>query len=87
MKLNWLLVIFLVVCLYLLIVIRDDLLQNRDLKKERAYVFLRVKEVSSDIDNFDRKIKEVKTSKTIERLARERLNFVKKGEIAYKVCQ
>jgi len=87
MKLNWLLVIFLVVCLYLLIVIRDDLLQNRDLKKERAYVSLRVKEVSSDIDNFDRKIKEVKTNKTIERLARERLNFVKKGEIAYKVCQ
>mgnify|MGYP001598299334 CR=1 FL=1 len=87
MKLNWLLVIFFVVCLYLLLVIRDDLLQLGDLKKERGHVSLRVAEISRDISDFDRNIKEIKTNKTIEKLARERLNFIKKGEIAYKVCQ
>jgi len=87
MRINLFVLLFVAMMLYLLLGIRDDIIQQKDLVAEKTALITRTKEIIADNNNLARSISTINSSKTIERLARERLNFVKKGEVGFKVCR
>jgi cell division protein FtsB len=80
-----LLFIFLVV--YFLFQIRDDLLRRQELVSSKTKLTSRLKEEENKRSTYRQALNDLKSDRKLEELARERLNLIKKGEIAFKVCQ
>ncbi len=87
MRINVLVLLFAIVMIYFLYLIREDISQNKELAKEAATLSARIKTISEDNQNLAASFIKTKSDKNIERLARERLNFIKKGETAFKICR
>jgi len=62
-------------------------MQNKELEADKATIASRLNYVSSENENIKISLKKTNDGKHIEKIARERLNFIKKGEIAFKVCR
>lgn len=87
MKLDLGLIFIALLMVYFLHLIRGDIMQNRDLLSEKSLLSAKIKQVEEESRAYALEIKSAGTQNTIERLARERLNFTKKGEIAFKICR
>ncbi len=87
MRINiwYLLIVF--VGLYFIFQIRGDIIQHKELSSDKTALAARIKEFSEENGKLTASIANAKSGKNIERLARERLNFIKKGETAFKICQ
>jgi cell division protein FtsB len=85
MKFNLLTLLLIVLALCFLFQIREDLLTERNLFKEKEMLLAKIEVLTAENEKLASDI--LKSDKNVERLARERLNLIKKGEIAYKVCQ
>lgn len=74
-----------VLALYFLFQIREDLLTERGLVKEKEMLLTKIELLTAENEKLASDI--AKSDQNTARLARERLNLIKKGEIAYKICQ
>ncbi|OGC16280.1 hypothetical protein A3J90_01060 [candidate division WOR-1 bacterium RIFOXYC2_FULL_37_10] len=87
MKVNLWIVLLVLLLSYLLLLVREDLIQNKMLKNNKQWAESKIDNLSWKNTELNNSLNKIKTAKTIEKLARERLNFTKKGEIAFKICQ
>lgn len=62
-------------------------MQNKALEKDRIMLTAKTKRILSENEETKTRITSLNASETIEKLARERLNYIKKGENAFKVCR
>jgi len=87
MKINaWTLLLMFIV-LYFIFQIRQDVLRYNNLVSENQNVEKGLKKIKSNNLDLENKIIALSLDNAIENLARERLNLIKKGESAYKVCR
>ncbi|MGB9612902.1 MAG: FtsB family cell division protein [Candidatus Margulisiibacteriota bacterium] len=82
-RLGWILFIFLVV--YFIFLIRQDIIDNLDLRKEQERLIKKIEEEKNFAQEMKERIEDLKEGNLVEALARARLGLVKKGETAYKV--
>ncbi|MBI5699783.1 septum formation initiator family protein [Candidatus Saganbacteria bacterium] len=87
MKFNIWALLFIFLVVYFLFQIRDDLLRRQELVSSKAKLFSRLKEEELKQSTYRRALTDLSSDRKLEALARERLNLIKKGEIAFKVCQ
>lgn len=85
MKINLLTLFLIVLALYFLFQIREDLLTEKGLIKEKEMLLAKIELLTAENQKLAADINQ--SDKNTERIARERLNLIKKGEIAYKICQ
>lgn len=83
--LGWLL--FVVMVGYFIFLIRQDIIDNLELKKEIANTGRTVAAEKSAALKTNERLAELKSDDMIEELARTKLGLVKKGETAYKVVK
>ena len=83
--LGWLL--FVVMVVYFIFLIRQDIIDNLELKKEIAGTGRTVEAEKSAALKTNQRLAELKSDDMIEELARTRLGLIKKGETAYKVIK
>lgn len=77
--------LFAIALFYFLYLIREDILQRNGLISERTALLARISTITQKNDELSDTL--AKNDKNLERLARERLNMAKKGEIVYKICR
>lgn len=87
MKINIWVLLSAVIIAYFLYQIRGDIIQHKELSSEKSSLISRLKQISVENNDLANSIAKAKDIATIERLARERLNMIKKGETAFKICQ
>lgn len=87
MKFNIWTLLFIFLVVYFLFQIRDDLLRRQELVTDREKLTSRLKEEEKKRLTYRRALVDLRSDRKLEELARERLNLIKKGEIAFKVCQ
>ena len=87
MKINAWTLLLIFVILYFVFQIRQDVLRYYSLVEENQKTEKSLKEIGSGNLDLEKKIKMLSQDSVIESLARERLNLIKKGETAYKVCR
>ncbi len=89
MRINFWVLLLVIFSLYFLYLIREDILQYNELEKERVSFSLKTEKTIKENEALSATLKKLSQNSgvLVERLARERLNFIKKGELAYKVCQ
>lgn len=87
MKFNIWTLLFIFLVVYFLFQIRDDLLRRQELVSSKTKLTSRLKEEENKRSTYRQALNDLKSDRKLEELARERLNLIKKGEIAFKVCQ
>lgn len=78
-------VLFILIIIYFIFIIRQDIIDNLDLKKERERVAAELLEQKKVSKNLQERLKALNTNSYIEELARTKLGMIKKDETAYKV--
>jgi cell division protein FtsB len=87
MKINaWTLLLAFVI-LYFVFQIREDVLRYYRLVADRQEMEKSIREIMASNRDLNQRISALNDNYLIESLARERLNLIKKGETAYKVCR
>ena len=84
-RLGWLLFFLLVI--YFIFLIRQDIINYLDLKKEIQLVSKKNEQAEKRAADLKERLQLLKDDDLIEELARTRLGLVKKGETAYKVVR
>jgi cell division protein FtsB len=79
------LILFVLIIVYFIFLIRQDIIDNLELKREEQRVAVNIQKEEKLSKELQNKLKALKSSGYIERLARTRLGLIKKGEAAYKV--
>jgi cell division protein FtsB len=79
------LVLFLLIISYFIFLIRQDIIDNLDLKGEEQRAVSGIEQEVKLERELKERSKKLDTDKQIEALARTRLGLIKKGEKAYKV--
>jgi cell division protein FtsB len=87
MKINAWTVLLLFLVLYFVFQIREDVLRYYRLVADRQKMEKSINEILVNNQDLKKRISALNDSALIESLARERLNLIKKGETAYKVCR
>jgi cell division protein FtsB len=82
---GWLL--FIVMVIYFLFLIRQDIIDNLELKKEIVSAGKTVAAEKLTVVKTNDRLAHLKSDDMIEELARTKLGLVKKGETAYKVVR
>lgn len=72
---------------YFLYLIREDIIQYKNLEAEKDRLNSEIVLLEKENRDLELLISKANSNWVIEKMARERLNLVKKGEIAYKICQ
>jgi cell division protein FtsB len=86
MKFNlWTLLIIFIIG-YFVFQIREDVLRFRELRDEKLKLTSRIDELKTENTALKKRLTRLTQGYYIESLARERLNLIKKGETAFKVC-
>ena len=78
-------ILFLLIVIYFIFLIRQDIIDNLELKREeqRIRTNLELEErLSGELGN---RLKELMSNNYIEELARTKMGLIKRGETAYKV--
>lgn len=86
-KLNIWTLLFVFLILYLIFQIREDLLRFKELNSEKEKLTKGISAEQQKNRQLLSLIKELNRPYFMEGLARERLNLIKRGETAYKICQ
>ena len=84
-RFGWLLFVLMVI--YFIFLIRQDIIGNLELKKEKAAVIKSLEAGQHRTLNLNDRLARLKSDDMIEEIARTRLGLVKKGETAYKVVR
>jgi cell division protein FtsB len=71
--------------LYFVLLIRDDLIKNSELKKEKDNLVAGVRSEVLRKEELKASLKDLNSKQYIGRVAREKLGYVEQGERAYKV--
>ena len=87
MKISVWAIVFLFLFAYLLLLLREDVAQNKTLKNEKDFLSSKIMEISESNIILEKNIRFAAGKTFVEKSARENLNFVKKGETTFKVCQ
>jgi cell division protein FtsB len=82
---GWLM--FIAAVVYFIFLIRQDIIDNRELKKEIALAGRAVEEERTAALRTNDRLARLKSDDMIEEAARTQLGLVKKGETAYKVVK
>jgi cell division protein FtsB len=85
LKKNVWLILIISAILYVVLVIRNDLIQNSNLKSERDKLEAGVKSEALRKEELKESLKDLNSKQYIGRVAREKLGYVEQGERAYKV--
>ena len=86
MKFNLLTCVFALLIIYFIFQIREDVLRFNELANDSVKFSQKLSEIKATNLDLIQRLAKLKQAYFIEELARERLNLVKKGETAYKVC-
>ena len=81
------LLLFSALIIYLLYQIQGDIIQHKELSSDKISIASKTRAVTEENKTLTLLLAKANNSSNIERLARERLNFIKKGETGFKVCQ
>jgi cell division protein FtsB len=84
-RIGW--ILFLALIVYFIFLIRQDIIDYRQLKKEKENVLKRVAEEKEMVKNLQVRLEKLEKGELVEELARTRLGMIKKGETAYKVIR
>jgi cell division protein FtsB len=84
-RFGWLL--FALMVIYFIFLIRQDIIDNLDLQKDRAAVIKSLESEKSLTLGLNDRLSRLKSDDMIEEIARTKLGLVKKGETAYKVVK
>lgn len=87
MRRNLLALFIFLILAYFLYLIREDIIQYKNLEAEKDRLNSEIVLLEKENRNLELLISKANSNWVIEKMARERLNLVKKGEIAYKICQ
>ncbi len=87
MKFNAWTLLLLLIILYFVFQIREDMLRYYGLLADNKNLNASILELKTSNEDLKHTILALGNNDQIEALARERLNFIKKGETAYKVCR
>ena len=71
--------------LYFIFLIRQDIIDNLELRREIRAVSQKNEQAQAEQDELSRRLARLKGDDLIEELARTRLGLIKKGEVAFKV--
>jgi cell division protein FtsB len=82
-RLGWL--IFALLVLYFIFLIRQDIIDYFDLKREEKHILKNLKKEEIINQRLQKGLQKAQSDKQLEKLARTRLLMIKKGETAYKV--
>lgn len=82
-KLGW--ILFFLSLLYFIFLIRQDIIDNLDLRKETRAISGKIEQEEADSGRMGKRLARLQNDDLIEELARTRLGMIKKGEKAYKV--
>ena len=82
-RLGWL--IFALLVLYFIFLIRQDIIDYFDLKREENHILKNLKKEEIINQRLQKGLQKAQSDKQLEKLARTRLLMIKKGETAYKV--
>ncbi len=82
-RLGWLL--FLLLLLYFIFLIRQDIIDCFDLQREEKHLLKNLKKEEMVNQQLQRELQRAQSDKQLEKLARTRLMMTKKGETAFKV--
>lgn len=77
--------IFILVIVYFIFLIRQDIINNLGLKEEQARLAAGWQKEERQNKLLTDRIAALKSDNCVEQLARTRLGYIKKGETAYKV--
>lgn len=78
-------IVVILLVLYFIFLIRQDIIDNLDLQKEVWHSELKLKEGAWLANILHNRLALLRSDEQIEMLARTRLGLIKKGEKAYKV--
>lgn len=87
MKINIWALLFVFLITYLVFQIREDLLRFNGLTSEKDKLLRGISEEGDKKQKLLNQAKKLDQDGYLEGLARERLNLIKRGETAYKICQ
>ncbi|MFC1510993.1 septum formation initiator family protein [Candidatus Margulisiibacteriota bacterium] len=79
------LILFILVVVYFIFLIRQDIIDNLELKSDVRRLTKSIAQEKQSTEQMQKKLKQLQSNSYIEKLARTRLGLVKKGETAYKV--
>ena len=82
-RLGWL--IFALLVLYFIFLIRQDIIDYFDLKREENHILKNLKKEEIINQRLQKGLQKAQSDKQFENLARTRLLMIMKGETAYKV--
>ena len=77
--------LFVLMILYFIFLIRQDIIDHLELKREKQRVIKNLQAEERLSKELRIRLKELRSNNYIEKLARTRLGLIKKGETAYKV--
>ncbi|MBU1026400.1 MAG: septum formation initiator family protein [Candidatus Margulisbacteria bacterium] len=78
-------ILFILFIIYFIFLIRQDIMDNLDLKREARQTAINLKHESALAKKLKGRLTEQNSSLFIEEIARTRLGLIKKGETAYKI--
>jgi len=84
-RITWFFFILLVI--YFIFLIRQDIIDNLEMKKEFNSVERKLSQAEASVAGYQDRMARVKNESLIEELSRTRLGLIKKGETAYKVIR
>ena len=87
MKINFWVLLFIFIIFYFVFQIREDVLRYYNLVSENKKFEKSLMEISKNNQGLNKDIARLSGDDLIEALARERLNLIKKGETAFKICR
>ena len=82
-QLGWLL--FILFILYFIFLIRQDIIDNRELKREQARIMRSIEQEEELANRLAERNRALGQPGLVEELARQKLGLIKKGETPYKV--
>lgn len=82
-RIGW--ALFVVLVIYFIFLIRQDIINNLTLQKEERGFLKKVEQEEATLAKLKDLSSQIKNGDLVEELARTRLGMVKKGETAYKV--
>ncbi len=80
-------ILFVLIIIYFIFLIRQDIIDNLDLKQQAKSVTVELKREKVRAKNLQDKLKALNRDSYIESLARTRLGMIKKGETPYKIIE
>lgn len=78
-------ILFILIIIYFIFLIRQDIIDNLDLGRERERVAVELTRQRMQSKKLKGRLRALNSNQYIEELARTRLGMIKKGETPYKV--